>query len=106
MTEFKTINQFTEEEIARINGGTAAEIQEILDYIRDHDPDGYAAIINSPRNRDWATLRYLYDHGVNLVFYMPSDKEPNSYYLGDKDNLDSAVPVSHAELMALIREKI
>lgn len=106
MSEIKTIEELSEEEIAQISGGTEEESQEILNYIREHDPNGYAFIVNSKRNPQWSTLRYLYDHGVNLVFYTPNSTGSNSYYIGDKDNLNSATPISHAELMALIREKI
>ena len=83
----------TDEETEQFAGGTNAESQEILNYIRDHDPNGYASI-QSSRNPYWAALRYLYNKGVPVVLFTPSDTSGNSYYVGDPNDLDHAKKVS------------
>ena len=95
----------TDEETGEFAGGTNAESQEILNYIRDHDPSGYTSI-QSSRNPYWAALRYLYNKGVPVVLFTPSDTSGNSYYVGDPNDLDHAKKVSHSELMAMIRKTI
>ena len=40
MPEMKSFFQMTDEEMESIAGGTPEETQEILDYLRDHDPEG------------------------------------------------------------------
>lgn len=106
METVKNMFKMTDEEIAQISGGTDAESQEIMEYIRAHDPNGYAFIVNSKRPQSWSMLRYLYDHGVPLIFYAPHSSVSNTYFIGDKDDMSTNQQVSHAELMAMIREKI
>lgn len=103
--EKKSIFQLTDEEAENIAGGTPAETQEILDYIRDHDPEGWASIANSGRPVTWAALRYLYDSGIPLVWMSASDMGANSYRIGDKDHLDQSQEITHEQLMAMLREK-
>lgn len=49
--------------LEQITGGTREQVQEIYDYVRIDDLEGYAAIIASPYPSDWMMLRYLNDHG-------------------------------------------
>ena len=95
----------TDEETEQFAGGTNAESQEILNYIRDHDANGYASI-QSSRNPYWAALKYLHNKGIPLVLFTPSDTSGNSYYVGDPNDLDHAKKVSHSELMTMIRKTI
>ncbi len=105
MTEKKTYYQINDEEMGNISGGTVAQTQEILDYLRDHDPEGWESIVNSGRPVTWAALRYLYDNGVPLVRMTTMDIGTNFYYIGDKDNLYEAQEITHEELMAMIKAK-
>lgn len=53
----------------------------------------------------WAALRYLYDSGIPLVRMLASDMSANTYWVGEKDNMEQAQQITHEELMAMIREK-
>lgn len=101
----KSVFQMTDEEMESIAGGTPEETQEILDYLRDHDPEGWDSIVNSGRPVKWAALRYLYDSGIPLVRMLASDMSANTYWVADKDNMEQAQQITHEELMAMIREK-
>lgn len=94
--------------LEQITGGTREQVQEIYDYVRIHDPEGYAAIIESPYPSDWMMLRYLNDHGVPLVGFSERGDKDNIYVFGDRDTQDysSGVRVSHEEVMQVIRMKI
>ena len=94
--------------LEQITGGTREQVQEIYDYVRIDDPEGYAAIIASPYPSDWMMLRYLNDHGVPLVGFSERGDKDNIYVFGDRDTQDysSGVRVSHEEVMRTIRMKI
>ena len=91
-----------EENLGEINGGLSSQTQEIIDYVREHDPSGYAFICNSKRPIEWALLRYLVDKGVPLLT-MAEYESSNSYHIGDWDNDRQ---ISHSELMELVRQHI
>ena len=92
--------------LANISGGTQEQLQEIFDYLQEHDPEGYAQIM-AARFPDWAMLRYVNDHGVPLVGFSLYGNGDNLYVFGDRetDNIETGTRVSHEEFMAALREK-
>ncbi len=48
----------------------------------------------------------LYKRGVLVVAGGKTRRDNNIYYIGDWDHPESGKPITHEELMAMIREKI
>ncbi|MBP5279655.1 MAG: hypothetical protein J6Z03_04145 [Erysipelotrichaceae bacterium] len=91
-----------EKDLNDVSGGVNAQTQEIIDYVKQHDPNGYAFIYNSKRPMEWTLLRYLVDKGVPILTMSEYD-DSNIYRIGDMDNDQR---ISHSELMELIKKYI
>lgn len=98
--------EMEQEELLRVSGGTPEQTAEILEYIRTHDPNGYAFIMNSKRQRTWTVARYLHDKGIPITLFSLQDKVGNMYMTGEDGKYSTYRDITHEELMAMMREKI
>ncbi len=104
-------NRIQDEMLGHVNGGNDAQYAEILEYIGKRSPAAYAEI--QTKEGMWKVMyivRYLYDHGIPVVMTSDFGGE-NVYVLGtldlEKRNiLETRGDLSHAELMALIRQTL
>lgn len=105
------MEKLQDEVLEEISGGNETEYQEIIEYLRIHDPEGYARIMSAPpAARNVMMIRVLYDHGVPVLTCTDSCGH-NIYGLGSydanrKNKYDITGHASQAELMSMIREKI
>ena len=104
----KNVIRIDDEELEHLAGGNDAQFNEILEYIRSRDLDGYNEIMNFPC-REVGVIRYLYDHGVPVIM-MTDWNGMNMYTTGTFDRTTRKYTegrkIDHNELMVLLRNTI
>ena len=107
MAKIFSINVLDDEAMENVSGGTERQTKELFDYVYYHDRDAWIQI-TSNKYPLWMLIRYMNDKGIPIVGFSERDHNDNLYVFGDKetDNIMTGTPVSHEEVMALMREKI
>ncbi len=91
--------------LLNINGGTYSETDELYEFIKAHDPDGYNRLLGELRG-DFSA--YFTSIGIDARYIHTRYAQPNVYYPGyDGDAIadGTAESFTHEQVMDMLKNK-